>query len=204
MGLLDEICERRLRLSHTTTVVTTAEGKVFREESSSDGFRVSEILNKDSVNHPGFVVDLKPDLEVAQVMAGLCLGSQDVTQEVDILKKYGITDIVSLGVEVLHLESYSVNYHFIPILDLPETELLSVLNQVLPLIHDLISKNRVVFVHCNAGVSRSPSVVIAYLIKFQGMCFQDAFELVRSKRASTKPNAGFLEQLKNLEKQSRC
>ena len=69
-------------------------------------------------------------------------------------------------------------------------------------------------VHCNAGVSshidsiiiipgifqisRAPSVVIAYLIMYQGLAFDRAFTLVKSKRTHIKPNDGFIEQLKNL------
>ena len=56
-----------------------------------------------------------------------------------------------------------------------------------------------IFVHCEAGVSRSASLVIAFLMKSEGLSFMDAFELVRSKRFQVLPNIGFASQLQRLE-----
>jgi hypothetical protein len=39
-----------------------------------------------------------------------------------------------------------------------------------------------VIVHCKSGVGRSASIIIAYLIKHEGMSFDEAFNLVKSKR----------------------
>ena len=59
-------------------------------------------------------------------------------------------------------------------------------------------------VHCLAGVSRSVSFVIAYFIKYQGMSYQQAYQLVKSKRRIIHPNDGFIQQLKAYEvKQKR-
>ena len=44
-------------------------------------------------------------------------------------------------------------------------------------IHSNIARNKIL-VHCNAGASRSASVVIAYLIMTQGKSFEEAFEIV--------------------------
>ena len=51
-----------------------------------------------------------------------------------------------------------------------------------------------VFVHCVQGMSRSATLVLAYLMKTCGMGVQDAVRLVRSKR-EIYPNPGFLQQL---------
>lgn len=55
--------------------------------------------------------------------------------------------------------------------------------------------NRKVFVHCAAGVSRSASFVIAYLMKSKLMPYLDAYALVKCKRPIIKPNSGFVKQL---------
>ena len=59
------------------------------------------------------------------------------------------------------------------------------------------NKNKRIFIHCNAGISRSPSIIIAYLIKSLNYSFKDAFNLVKSKR-NIKPNEKFLQELQNL------
>lgn len=59
-------------------------------------------------------------------------------------------------------------------------------------------KNKVL-VHCEAGVSRSATLVIAWLMKQQGMCFFDAFSAVKARRARALPNIGFASQLQRFE-----
>ena len=53
-----------------------------------------------------------------------------------------------------------------------------------------------IFVHCKEGVSRSVSLVLAYLVRDQDMKLRDAVRLVRSRRIIA-PNEGFLQQLIN-------
>lgn len=48
-----------------------------------------------------------------------------------------------------------------------------------------------VLVHCFAGVSRSTSIVIAYLMKYKDMKFDNAYEFVKSQRTCAWPNEGF-------------
>lgn len=57
----------------------------------------------------------------------------------------------------------------------------------------------VVLLHCNAGVSRSASIAIAYLMANEKIPFDDAFNRVKSVRPSVQPNAGFLVQLKEYQ-----
>jgi len=53
----------------------------------------------------------------------------------------------------------------------------------------------------NAGISRSVTTIIAYLISTKGMTFQQSYELVKGKRPAARPNEGFQKQLIEYEKQ---
>ena len=53
-------------------------------------------------------------------------------------------------------------------------------------------KTRCIFVHCNGGISRSATIVIAYLMLFEDLSFDDALDFVQSKRACVSPNDGFV------------
>lgn len=53
-----------------------------------------------------------------------------------------------------------------------------------------------VLVHCNSGISRSPSFVVAYVMMSQRWGFQEAFSFVQNKRFCMNPNEGFKYQLK--------
>lgn len=46
------------------------------------------------------------------------------------------------------------------------------------------------------GRSRSVSIVLAYLIKYHKMTFEDGLKLVKLNRSIAIPNDGFIEQLK--------
>lgn len=56
-----------------------------------------------------------------------------------------------------------------------------------------------IIVFCRAGHSRSPTIVIAYLMKYENMTFDEAYKYVKNKR-NIMPNNGFIEQLHNYEK----
>ncbi|KAJ6526766.1 dual specificity phosphatase [Mycena capillaripes] len=52
-----------------------------------------------------------------------------------------------------------------------------------------------VLVHCQQGIPRSPSIVIAYLIRNHGLSYDVAVSFVKHKRACAKPNPGFARAL---------
>lgn len=57
-----------------------------------------------------------------------------------------------------------------------------------------------VLVHCVAGVSRSATVVIAYLMWKNRINFESAFRIVKQARPIIEPNSNFVNQLKSFEK----
>ena len=50
-----------------------------------------------------------------------------------------------------------------------------------------------VFVHCMAGISRSATIVISYLMKKFGWSVEKAVEYVKTRRSIICPNEGFIE-----------
>jgi atypical dual specificity phosphatase len=70
---------------------------------------------------------------------------------------------------------------------------------VADLIHQNVSNSRAVMVHCVMGISRSTSLVLAYLMKYQRMTLKDAIIHVRTRRTIIRPNSGFMKQLINYE-----
>eukprot|EP00835_Amoeboradix_gromovi_P005111 NODE_450_length_8384_cov_0.353530.p4 type:complete len:267 gc:universal NODE_450_length_8384_cov_0.353530:7820-7020(-) len=60
-------------------------------------------------------------------------------------------------------------------------------------------KNKNIMVHCQCGVSRSASVVIAYIMYNQKIGFHDALALVKSKSPTANPHISFICQLIEFE-----
>ncbi|TFK34431.1 hypothetical protein BDQ12DRAFT_689589 [Crucibulum laeve] len=81
---------------------------------------------------------------------------------------------------------------------LDDTENEDILIHLLPSIHFIqaeLEKGRGVLVHCQAGVSRSATIVTAYLMYSRNMDTTTALELIRRSRPYVEPNQNFLRQL---------
>ena len=50
-------------------------------------------------------------------------------------------------------------------------------------------------IHCKYGISRSPAILMAYLIQSNKFSVDYALEFVKERRSKIKPNDGFLSQL---------
>ncbi|KAI8325737.1 DSPc-domain-containing protein, partial [Martensiomyces pterosporus] len=57
------------------------------------------------------------------------------------------------------------------------------------------SKGECVLVHCQLGVSRSASLVIAYVMRTMDLGFSAAYEYVRSRAPCISPNLSLIAQL---------
>jgi len=66
-------------------------------------------------------------------------------------------------------------------------------------ISDLIHKQNSVLVNCAAGISRSSTIVIAYLMKYYNLNLKDAFLYVRERRNKICPNKKFMKYLLEYE-----
>ena len=55
--------------------------------------------------------------------------------------------------------------------------------------------------HCLAGISRSVTITVAYLMYKMSMSLNDAYDFVRRKKANISPNFNFMGQLLDFERQ---
>jgi len=56
-------------------------------------------------------------------------------------------------------------------------------------------KNVKVLIHCNKGISRAPTLGIAYLMKKFNWKFEEIFEYIKKIYPKADPNYGFIIQL---------
>ena len=66
-------------------------------------------------------------------------------------------------------------------------------------ISEAVSNNNNVIVHCAAGMSRSATLVLAYLMIENRWHYKEAYNFVKNRRPIIQPNIGFIKQLKALE-----
>lgn len=137
---------------------------------------------------------------ISQVDDYVYLGNRDGARDLNLLKQTGIRSIVQIqSTEVPPFFPAYFDYHRITITDSPTVNIMRHLPLAVRFIHDSVQLQKKVFVHCDAGVSRSTTVVMAYFMATRRLTFRQALELVRSKRGCTFPNEGFQRQLESLD-----
>ncbi|XP_045910707.1 dual specificity protein phosphatase 19a [Micropterus dolomieu] len=147
----------------------------------------------------GYVPDTSWDLQVGTVKPYLLLGSQDAAHDFGTLRKHKVSHILNVAFGVENAFPDLFLYKTVSILDHPDTDLLPHIQDCSDFIQQARKEKGVVLVHCNAGVSRAPAVVIGFLMSCEGQSFDAALSLVRSARPASSPNPGFLEQLRSFK-----
>jgi len=130
---------------------------------------------------------------------GLYLGSVGAAYTRTSLKLRKITHILTLCDCLPPKFPGEFNYKVIEVLDDPSVRLSAHFRETGEFINAAIREGGQVLVHCFAGVSRSATVVIAYLIAYHQMSYKDAFALVQNRRPWINPNPGFCAQLRRYE-----
>jgi len=169
---LDSLKEVNLRLNKITTI--------------SDKFKQKTTTT--------FITSL-PD----QILPNLYLGSEECTKLDAVLQERRITHILRVMKEGIPELSPKYTYKVLQVGDKETEDLSSHFDSTFEFIHNGIQSGGAVLVHCAAGVSRSATVVSAYVMRDQKMKADEAISFVKSKRLQINPNRGFLEQLKIYE-----
>ncbi|XP_065753290.1 dual specificity protein phosphatase 3 isoform X1 [Phocoena phocoena] len=130
-----------------------------------------------------------------------------VAQDIPKLQKLGITHVLNAaeGRSFMHVNTSAnfykdsgITYLGIKANDTQEFNLSAYFEKAADFIDQaLAQKNGRVLVHCREGYSRSPTLVIAYLMMRQKMDVKSALSIVRQNR-EIGPNDGFLAQLCQL------
>lgn len=97
--------------------------------------------------------------------------------------------------------SYDIPHMWIDLLDHESSDLLSKLESATDYIYQSLKNGHKVLVHCQAGISRSATIVIAFVMRALHKDLDDALDYVKMKRPVVNPNRGFLRQLELFERQ---
>ncbi|CAN8254526.1 unnamed protein product [Cochlearia groenlandica] len=141
------------------------------------------------------------DKECSKVADHVYVGGDAVAKDKNILVKNGITHILNcVGFICPEYFKSDFCYRSLWLHDSPSEDITSILYDVFDYFEDVREQSGRIFVHCCQGVSRSTSLVIAYLMWREGQSFDDAFQYVKSARGIADPNMGFACQLLQCQK----
>lgn len=134
--------------------------------------------------------------EMDEIIPNLYLGSLRDAVDVVQLKKNRIQCIVSVhDLSSQHPVHEQVKVLRIQLSDCSSVDIGAHFSTTNQFIHNARLKQAAVLVHCLAGVSRSATVVAAYLITVCGLSFSSALTFISKKRPVVNPNFGFRMQL---------
>ncbi|XP_065348927.1 dual specificity protein phosphatase 15 isoform X1 [Cloeon dipterum] len=136
--------------------------------------------------------------EATKVLPGLYVGNYRDSKDAAQLERFEITHIVAIhdAARKLHPDK-----HYLCVLasDSPGQNL----SQFFPLCNDFIHAARLrggsVLIHCLAGMSRSVTVAVAYIMSVTNLGWKEALKVVKVGRAVANPNLGFQRQLDEFE-----
>ncbi|KAK7044814.1 hypothetical protein R3P38DRAFT_2881005 [Favolaschia claudopus] len=129
-----------------------------------------------------------------EIIPGLWVGDLPSAKDTETLKANNIFSILSAMRGRVTINETFVRHQIL----LDDTEEADILVHFIPSITFIqaeLDKGRGVLVHCQAGMSRSVTIVAAYLMYSEHIDTQTALDIIRRARPNIDPNPGFLQQL---------
>ncbi|XP_041253730.1 dual specificity protein phosphatase 1 isoform X3 [Onychostruthus taczanowskii] len=136
-----------------------------------------------------------------EILPFLYLGSAYHASRKDMLDALGITALINVSANCPnHFEGH-YQYKSIPVEDNHKADISSWFNEAIDFIDSVKNEGGRVFVHCQAGISRSATICLAYLMRTNRVKLDEAFEFVKQRRSIISPNFSFMGQLLQFESQ---
>ena len=140
--------------------------------------------------------DQIPSPSIDKITDKIYLGDIDGASDFDYLSKEKISNVLSVIHKPPKYSDKDKINHKVILIDDEETE--NIIQYFKECI-DFIENSDKIYIHCICGISRSTSIVIAYLMWKTHCSYYDAYFFVKNRRPFIDPNEGFIKQLKIFE-----
>lgn len=152
-------------------------------------------------NSPTFTAKERPPLP-DEVYPGIYVGPKSTVNQYAI-DHIGIKIVINCAKKIPNLvpefaKSY-VDYYHLEIVDSIDQSLKGFINIGAKLIKEGLDQNGRILVHCEAGKSRSVSMVLSYLLEYTNTSLADALAEIQQNRPCASPNIRFLRDLGEYE-----
>lgn len=141
---------------------------------------------------------------IDQIYPRIYLSNLPTSLNRNLLKEFGITDIISIITGGISVYPEDFNYYQLDCIDTDRDYIKQYFEKTNQIIDDILSDpNKKVLIHCVCGVSRSATIAIAYLIKKHGLDPKTIIKQIKKHRKIINPNPGFIEQLEEYYKEKQ-
>jgi len=135
----------------------------------------------------------------------LFLSSESIADDPSQVEKFNIKAIITVRFNPCELtkkgEEFNIRFFHIPINDRNDVNIKEYFENAVKFINDARDEKLSVLVHCHAGISRSATIILAYLMINEKISLGEAFKYVQSKRQIISPNLNFMGQLMALNRE---
>lgn len=139
-----------------------------------------------------------PEDQMNRIEDGVYLGDLDGAQNLHLLRENKIKRVLSLLEDFEYQTFAEFQYKQIQIIDNTSSNLLQYIPECIQFISEAQKRKENILVHCVAGISRSPSVLIAYFMVKYSDSYDAARNYVYRGRPGIYPNEGFIAQLRSI------
>jgi len=140
----------------------------------------------------------------SQIFPFLFLGSQEDVLSTKVMQDLQITHVINVSCHGERAPFIDENddEHFlrIPVNDCLNAQLSPFFDRSFAFIEKARQNNGKVFIHCLAGISRSPALAVAYVMRHLKLSVDDAYRYIKVRRSHISPNFNFLGQLSEYER----
>jgi atypical dual specificity phosphatase len=169
-------------------------------------YEINQQLNKSVMIHSNSPSPMNmSDTNPSKIYDNLYLGEVFHSSDEKFIKEKNIKHILTLleyPCELsVHPDYQYIKFKHINIGDKLSTNISDYFTECIEFIKQAHEKGDTVYVHCAMGISRSVSIVIAYIMEEKNMKFEEAFSYVKTCRPQAEPNMAFTCQLMQFEKQ---
>ncbi|KAI2797588.1 Dual specificity protein phosphatase 22 [Blomia tropicalis] len=134
-----------------------------------------------------------------QIVSGLFIGNYRDSKDLSQIKANSITHILSIHDSAKCGTIQDIKYFCIKAADSFDQNVIQFFPKCNDFIHKARSDGGNVLVHCLAGISRSVTIVVAYLMSITKFTHKQIIEAIRFVRKESEPNLGFVKQLRDFE-----
>ncbi|XP_073414357.1 dual specificity protein phosphatase 18 isoform X2 [Dendrobates tinctorius] len=131
----------------------------------------------------------------SKVTDHLFLSNAAAASKATLLTGHDITCVINVSLECSAFVIPYLEYLHFPVADLPETPLYDNFQAVSHKIKEVAVAGGRTLIYCAAGISRSPTLCLAYLMEHHGLSLLAAHTHLKQCRPIIRPNIGFWKQL---------